>query len=286
MMDTYDLGGLNKYQKVMLDVALDYIDRGWSVLPVSRKKIPLNANGSRGASSDKQQVLDWWSQHPDAQVGIATGEISGIWVVDIDMKNGKDGVSALQNTFGSTFEIDPQTLIQKTPTGGFHFVFSWDKERPVHNAQDIVSGVDIRGDGGFIMAAPSSFNINGEWIAYRWNDLAYKPVDAPQWAWDLANQGNESRSKSVDLNQAIEGIDQGSRDDDLFRIACMLRSREVTADTSMTFISILADRCKPPFSQSEAVSKVERAYSAYSNINAGAANIIQTIKKQREETHG
>ncbi|MEW8563754.1 MAG: bifunctional DNA primase/polymerase [Candidatus Thiodiazotropha sp.] len=271
---------LNKYQKEMLNAALHYADRGWAVLPVSRSKKPINSNGSRGASTDKSQISAWWQEYPNAQIGITTGEVSGIWVVDVDMKNGKDGLKALQQRFGPQFELDEETLIQKTPTGGFHFIFAWDDARVVHNAQDALDGVDIRGDGGFIMVAPSSFNVDGEWIAYQWNDPSFQPLTAPSWAWELAASAEANRCNPVDLSSAISGISQGSRDNDLFRIACMLRSRDVSQDTATTFIEILAERCNPPFDLVEARAKVERAYNTYQN--AKRESVLQKIRRRRE----
>lgn len=255
------MANLNHYQQAMLDAALRYAEHGRAVLPVSRNKKPINANGSQGATTDPQQIAAWWEAHPTAQVGIATGSMSGIWVVEVDMKNGKDGIEALKNTFGDQFVCDGQALIQRTPKGGFHFVFAWDNARTVHNAQGVLEGVDIWGDGGFIVAAPSSLSVDGEWITYRWNDGAYQPVDAPDWAWALTERAQERRSKPVDLNNALGGIQQAGRDYDLFRIACMLRSGEVTQSTATTFVEILAERCQPPFDPIEAREMVDRAYS-------------------------
>jgi len=269
----------NKYQKAMLDAALDYAARGWAVIPVSRSKVPINANGSRGATKDSEQIRAWWSEYPNAQIGIATGAISGIWVVDIDMKNGKNGISALEQRFGDQYVLQENTLAQKTPTGGYHLVYAWDSEREVHNAQDIVEGVDIRGDGGFIVAAPSSFKVGTEWIAYQWNENNNAPTQAPDWAWELTEKAEAKRSQPVDFNKALGGIDQGGRDNDLFRIACMLRSREVSQPTAITFIEILAERCNPPFDVVEARSKVERAYTVYENDEAESA--IERIKRRR-----
>lgn len=255
------MGNLNHYQQAMLDAALRYAEHGRAVLPVSRNKKPINANGSQGATTDPQQIATWWETHPTAQVGIATGSMSGIWVIDVDMKNGKDGIGALKNTFGDQFVWEEQTLIQKTSKGGCHFVFACDNARTVHNTQGVLEGVDILGDGGFIVAAPSSFSVDGEWITYRWNDGAYEPVDAPDWAWALAERAQERHSKQVDLNKALSGIQQGGRDNDLFRIACMLCSREVTQSTATTFIEILAERCHPPFDPVEARETLDRVYS-------------------------
>jgi hypothetical protein len=274
------MGKLNHYQQAMLDAALRYAERGRAVLPVSRSKKPINANGSRSATTDSQQIAAWWQAHPTAQIGIATGSISGIWVIDVELKNGKDGIKALRREFGDQFTIDEKTLVQKTPTGGFQFVFVWDEDREIRNVRDVLEGVDIRGDGGFIVAAPSSFSVDGKRITYQWNDAAYQPVNAPDWAWVLTERAQASRSKPVDLNNAIRGVQQGSRHNDLFRIACMLHSRGVTQATATTFLELLAERCHPPFDPIQAREKVKSAYSRHRTTQG--ENIQEEINQQRE----
>ena len=64
------MGKLNHYQQAMLEAALRYVEHGQAVLPVARSKKPINANGSRGATTDPQQIAASWENHPTAQIGI------------------------------------------------------------------------------------------------------------------------------------------------------------------------------------------------------------------------
>lgn len=90
---------MNKYQEERLVAAIEYAERGWRVLPVGINKKPINHNGSTGATTDVKQILRWWKEYPFANIGIAT-ERSSFWVVDVDMKDGKDGWQSLQNFLG------------------------------------------------------------------------------------------------------------------------------------------------------------------------------------------
>ena len=81
----------------LLDAALKYASRGFTVFPCggSNGKKPLTPHGFKDASTDPKQIEEWWTTHPDANIAIATGEMSGLVVLDIDNKNGKDGSSTL-----------------------------------------------------------------------------------------------------------------------------------------------------------------------------------------------
>ena len=69
--------------------ALDYAQRGWPVLPL-RGKIPRTLHGFKDATTAEDVIRQWWTQWPDANVGICTGKLSGLVVVDIDWRNGGD----------------------------------------------------------------------------------------------------------------------------------------------------------------------------------------------------
>src|SRR5712692_5894092 len=70
------------------DAALIYAQNGWPIFPLYGK-IPLkNSHGHRDATTDLDQIEQWWSQHPTANIGLATGEVSGVLVVDMDPRHG------------------------------------------------------------------------------------------------------------------------------------------------------------------------------------------------------
>ena len=137
---------------------------GFAVLPViPHTKQPIIKNWPKLATSDEQQITEWWDAYPNANIGVATGLRSGIFVMDVDVDKG--GLASLEELMAHD-EWAP-TLTSKTGTGGFHFLFRWDPANPVGNSVSrLAPGIDIRGEGGFIVAPPS-IHPNGnryEWI--------------------------------------------------------------------------------------------------------------------------
>src|SRR2546425_645780 len=110
-----------------LAAALQYAQRGWAVFPlVAGTKQPLTTNGFKAATTDPGQVRLWWTEYPDANIGVATGKASGITVLDVDVKpwQGKQGdktLAALIDEHGAP----PPTLKQTTWSGGTQYVFAY-----------------------------------------------------------------------------------------------------------------------------------------------------------------
>jgi hypothetical protein len=134
----------------MLEFALRYIRLGWPVLPL-RGKLPLVEHGSKDASADEAQVRAWWEKWPQANIGLATGH--KFFAVDVDQKGG--GLETWEALLAQHGQI-PDTIEQLTGTGGRHVLFDLPLDFEVHNSQGKLGpGLDIRGVGGYIVAAPS-----------------------------------------------------------------------------------------------------------------------------------
>jgi putative DNA primase/helicase len=135
----------------LLDAALDYAERGLPVFPCNGKnKAPLTRHGFKDATTDPEQIREWWHKWPRAMIGMPTGRASGIDVLDLDVKpneyiDGRDFVPNWQ-------KLSP--LIVRTPSGGVHVWFASDGE--VRNSTDAIApGVDTRGVGGYVIVPPS-----------------------------------------------------------------------------------------------------------------------------------
>jgi len=115
-------------------------------------KHPRTANGLKDATTDHYQIADWWREWPTANVGIATGAISGIVVLDVDPRHGgNESLDRLQSEGGML----PITVTVCTGGGGFHFYF----QHPggtIRNRTNVRPGIDFRGDGGYVVAPPSN----------------------------------------------------------------------------------------------------------------------------------
>jgi len=156
----------------MLEAALWYTKIGWHIFPIiPGQKKPLTKNGVLDASCDPQQIEKWWSQTPDANIGLACGEASGVYVVDIDINTDKgiDGFVAL----GKLTDKFPNTVCQLTPRGGKHFFFQ--TKDPPRNKNNFRDGIDIRGQNFYVLLAPS-VHPNGK--CYAW-EKDHGPLDIP-----------------------------------------------------------------------------------------------------------
>jgi hypothetical protein len=267
----------------MTNAAVSYAQQGWHVIPVGAgpdRKLPYIKNWTEEASTDWDTIAGWWSEYPDANIGIVTGGKSGFWVVDVDMKNGVDGLKSLRDKFGTDLDFDSQRyLVGQTATGGFHFLFAWDAALPVRNRQAVLPGVDIRGEGGQIVVAPSSRLINGREVAYQWNDrwLPVSPISP--WARMLSGLASSRHTRPVDLVAVMSGLNEGARDTELWRYACHLARRAVPLELALSFMAVAAERCQPPFDAKIARDKVVRAYSTGAS-NPAISNMISQITNE------
>ena len=156
-----------------MEAALKYAAMGWRVFRLSpNSKVPISGtNGVKDATTDEATIRAWWSTTPDANIGLACGAGSGVWVVDLDVRpaRGVDGRESVKDV-----EI-PATLMQDTPSGGVHLLFGCSGEPPA-NRNALRPGVDIRGDGYYIVLAPSTYN----GVAYSWRNWGSALAEYPE----------------------------------------------------------------------------------------------------------
>ena len=276
---------MNKHQEKMLTAAVNYADRGWRVLPVAKQsKTPLILDWTHAASSDALQVVKWWQEHPTANIGILTGADSGFFVVDIDIKDGVNGLDSLIECFGERLTFDPKKyLTGMTATGGIHLLFQWQDDLPVKTCAAVLPGVDLRGVGGQIVVAPSPRNINGAWIEYRWNDETFPISPIEPWVEDLVKiAGKHHGDSNFDVAKVMEGIGKGDRDNQLFRYAWHLKQKGIDYGLAVGFVMEAAKRAIPPFDPAVAKEKVERAYRDEVSAETIKSEKIRLVKKLKE----
>lgn len=235
------------------NAAHEYAQLGYEVLPLHRGgKRPdgdLVPHGVRDASRDVRA----WRERPAANVGVATGQASGIVVVDLDVKNGVNGPAEFDRMRGSN--AIGRTGTVRTPSGGWHLYYLWpDGGGPVPNKIGVLPGVDIKGDGGYVVAPPSALLIPGMSrpgemrggatvpIPYEWvRGCACRLAVVPEWmqAWALAAQpvavveGNgsgEPVSDEMITTMKRDGIPVGERNVRLYATACSLHRRNEKTD--------------------------------------------------------
>ena len=162
----------------MINSALSWLERGFAVFPLKpRDKRPLGSlvpNGLKDASRDPAVIRDWWRRAPQANIGVITG--GGTFVVDLD---GPEAKSAWADMCGRNGDV-PKTLCTKTARG-WHMFFSAPQEIP-NSASRLGPKIDIRGAGGYVVAAPSVHPDGPIYTILR--DLPI--AEAPRWIIDLA----------------------------------------------------------------------------------------------------
>ena len=256
---------------MMVEAALAYARQGWRMLPVhtvdgngccscglaecsSAGKHPVGHLAPRGvkdASDDPDTIRAWWATFPTANIGLATGRASGVVVLDVDKENGGlDTLARLESEHG----VLPPAPRVRTGGGGVHHYFRYPEgvDRLGNSVSKIGMGVDVRADGGYVVAPPSTHRSGA---SYAWEvtpaEMELQPggvplPDLPHWI-----------ASPVPVVQPVpeqEGstIPTGSRNDTLFRIGRGLRLRGLSDEAIAA--ALRADneaRCDPPLEHDE-----------------------------------
>ena len=169
---------------MILKKALEYAALGWNVFPIhsikadgectcgqkgckNAGKHPKTKNGFKDATTDEEKIRAWF-EDGRANIGIATGKISGITIIDVDVdKGGLDTWRAIG--------VEPDTLYSKTGGGGFHAFFNY-SSRIKTSSNTLGKGVDCRNDKGYIVAPPS---IHPSGRRYEWMNEGHCLIDLP-----------------------------------------------------------------------------------------------------------
>ena len=141
------------------DAAHTYASWGWPVFPLMpREKRPATRNGFKAATTNADQIEDWWTRLPDCNIGLPTG--INFDVIDVDVPDGWKSLQAMLAA-GLPWDVHGKAV---TASGGMHLLIPPAEGRG--NKAGIMPGIDIRGTGGYIVAAPSTLGKPGR--AWSW----------------------------------------------------------------------------------------------------------------------
>lgn len=156
--------------------ALLYASKGFPVIPTwPNSKKPLTANGHNDATTDPDQITQWWTRTPNANVAIVTNDLLAI---DVDVKNGKDGQKVIMD-LQAKYGLLPKTCMQVTPSGGMHYIYRTNGVIVPSLIDCPAPGVDIRAHNGYVLVAPSV--VDGKQYFMNHQEIA----DAPEWLINL-----------------------------------------------------------------------------------------------------
>ncbi|MBI1172582.1 hypothetical protein GC209_14390 [bacterium] len=186
------------------DAALEYAERGWHVFPVppgakkSHKSAEHSDGRKWGATIDPAEIKNDWQTWPGANVGIVTGPKSGFFVIEADTLQGHDvdGIANLDALIEKNGPL-PATIEALSPSGSWHIYFAWPEGVNVRNTQgEIAPGIDVRGDGGMVVAAPSVKP--GAEKPYMWKNPPglFDLAPCPDWLLKLAVKPKTSQESS------------------------------------------------------------------------------------------
>ncbi len=246
-----------------LDAALIYAGRGWHVFPCeARGKKPLIKEWQKRATTNAEQIIQWWQKWPNANVAIATGEASGLIAIDVDPRHGGD--ESLRDLI-EAYEPLPETIIVATGGGGFHPIFAFPKGSNIRNsAGKLGPGIDVRGEGGYIIAPPSMHE-SGK--VYEWLKVSTL-APLPEWLFKLLTEEKpisnvqQAAKTRPQAHSSAEIIIEGARNDTLFRrVAAPLAGRGASYEEIEAAVLEANERqCSPPLETDECQKIARSAY--------------------------
>ena len=249
---------------MIVQAALAYAARGWSAIPMQPQgKRPLvlwREFQHRIASA--AEIERWFRHWPAANVGIVTGQLSGIVVVDVDLRHG--GPASVAQAESEQGPLPP-TVEALTGGGGRHLYFAHPR-KPLANRVAIRPGIDVRGDGGCVVAPPSMHPSGRRyaWLAGRGpGEIALAPP--PAHFFDPRARPHAAAHPSGHWRRLIrEGIGEGRRNDTIASLTGHLLWRGVDPDVVLELmLAWNRTHCRPPLSDDEvaqAVRSIERLH--------------------------
>ena len=239
-------------REMILKRGLEYIKQGWSIIPVEPrgKKTLIKWEEFQNRKASETELRQWLIKWPDMNLGIVTGSISNLAVVDLD------GPKGLQ--YGRKIRLGGSVV---SLTGaGKHLFYRW-AEGLRNSASKIAEGVDIRGEGGYVVAAPST-HVSGR--IYRWERFVPGLIpDFPQGllAVTFAESIIKTEKDENWLSKALEEMKNGHVHNTLVSVLGKFRAHNFSEFDTVAAISDSA--LKGGMSMEELKAKVAEIWGRY-----------------------
>lgn len=242
----------------MLNFALKYLNLGLSVIPLKPcGKEPLIswAEFQKRRATEKE-VREWYAKWPEANIGIVTGSLSGVIVIDLD---GPEGIS-------QALKLGLSSSVVAMTGNGRHLWYSFPKDGKLiqNSASKIAPGIDIRGEGGFIVGPPSVHE-NGK--RYRWlkpfglNGLSPFPQELIAFAENTNGKLISGNKAETWLEEALEDFKNGHVSNTLISILGKFRAHNFSQNTVYELLN--PHNTSGELSNEELREKIEEIWGRY-----------------------
>ena len=234
-----------------VEAAMKLAHRGLHVFPVDpTSKAPKTVHGCLDATRDERRILSMWRACPSAGIGVATGKPSGIVAIDVDPRSGgEDGFAELAGKLGNP----GLTVRVLTPSGGYHLWYRAPAAAVACSAGRLAPGVDVRGDGGYVVAPPS---VRPDGTGWRW-----APGGAPlaelegEWIDAMRAPAAHERPLATPVASWValvrDGAPEGGRNHALARIVGHLLAKGVDPHLVAELAHLVNGRNRPPLPGAE-----------------------------------
>jgi hypothetical protein len=268
--------------KVNSNIALNYYDGGLVPIPLEGKKALVKWGDFHDTKPSREQVQQWFQQFPDSRIGIITGQVSNLLVLDVD---GEEGINQIKDK-----EV-PTTWTVKTPRGGYHYYFNFPEilKDSKTTLAGILPNVDIRGYAGYVVS------VNGHkdysWVVHPADcDIA----EVPQWLIDLIlNKDKPTTATTTDaqdngwISTLLQGVPEkggpcGGRHGALVKLASYYFSR-LPIDVASQLIRDWNDKNTPPLNEDELEDQIEDLANRFKS-GEYTSNAPEELTAEDEET--
>lgn len=247
-----------------LEAALKYAANGLAVFPV-KGKIPATAHGFKDATTDETQIRLWWDLGDGVEVpgiAIATGNEYGLAVLDIDPRNGGD-VSL--DELAREGLVLPETVTVMTGGGGKHFYFAIPKGVEFRGRSAIRPGIDVKADGGYVVAPPSPHQSGRAYVfeaSAELGDVAIAPMPAQLLA--LVQVQPQEKKTAPASKPLADSYPEGTRHQFLLAALGAMRRKNFSRESALAAIrEENRIKCKPPYTDVELVELVGDVFARW-----------------------
>ena len=214
-------------------------------------KHPRTPRGLNDATKDQQVIKGWWHQWPDSNIGVRTGQASGIMAVDLDVKDNSNGITNWYDLLD--FHGPASTMTAFTGGGGQHWIYKLPADVEVRNdaGTKLAQGIDVRGDGGYIVVSPS-IHLSGD--TYSWEDNT-PAVLAPEWLITKCATPVTKATETIErpaggyepwVTEALQGVGESYRNQTAARLVGYFHKSGVAEDIIQAVLTPFAEACNPP----------------------------------------